>query len=128
MIIKKLINTCSACPAQWNAWTTEDEKLYIRYRWGGLTVSKVCNDWPDCECGYEVCGECIISESAGAELSGEMSEEDLIKILNKHDIYMHDDVEKGEDCKFYMIDTKTGESKTLNSIEEVAENLTDKDK
>lgn len=38
--IVKLIKTCDACPSQWEGKTDKGEKVYIRYRWGCLRVSK----------------------------------------------------------------------------------------
>ena len=31
--------TCSAYPSQWDAKTTDGDYVYIRYRWGWLTVT-----------------------------------------------------------------------------------------
>ncbi len=38
MILYKLKQTCVACPSQWEAYTTDGRLVYIRYRWGWLTV------------------------------------------------------------------------------------------
>ena len=35
----KLIQTCDACPSQWEGYTDKHEPVYIRYRWGYLSVS-----------------------------------------------------------------------------------------
>lgn len=35
---KTLTNTCTACPAQWSAWTPDGRYVYIRYRSARLTV------------------------------------------------------------------------------------------
>jgi hypothetical protein len=37
--IKLLEKTCDACPAQWEGITEDNRKIYIRYRWGCLSVS-----------------------------------------------------------------------------------------
>ena len=31
--------TCTSCPSQWDAKTTDGTYVYIRYRWGCLTVT-----------------------------------------------------------------------------------------
>jgi len=37
--IKDLIQTCSACPSQWEARTeTDNRPVYIRFRWGYLSI------------------------------------------------------------------------------------------
>lgn len=36
--VKTLSQTCGACPSQWEGKTTNDEEIYIRYRWGTLRV------------------------------------------------------------------------------------------
>jgi hypothetical protein len=36
--ISKIIQTCTACPSQWSARTTDDEFIYIRYRHYILTI------------------------------------------------------------------------------------------
>lgn len=34
----KLIQTCEFCPSQWEGYTEKNESVYIRYRWGYLSV------------------------------------------------------------------------------------------
>lgn len=37
--ITKLEKTCAACPSQWEGETLEGDYIYIRYRWGYLSVT-----------------------------------------------------------------------------------------
>ncbi len=37
--IKSCVKTCSACPSQWDLYTTMGQYIYARYRWGGLTLT-----------------------------------------------------------------------------------------
>lgn len=37
--IVKAIQTCFACPSQWDAWTDDGRYLYLRYRHGGGTAT-----------------------------------------------------------------------------------------
>jgi len=39
--MKKAIlrQTCEACPSQWEGYTDNHEPVYIRFRWGYLSVS-----------------------------------------------------------------------------------------
>jgi hypothetical protein len=36
--LARIVQTCIVCPSQWNAWTTDGQYLYLRYRWGRGTV------------------------------------------------------------------------------------------
>jgi len=36
--IKDIRQTCMACPSQWSGTTTDNEEIYIRFRWGILSV------------------------------------------------------------------------------------------
>jgi hypothetical protein len=38
LFIKELARTCYACPSQWEGRLADDRPLYIRYRWGQLSV------------------------------------------------------------------------------------------
>ena len=39
MRIVKLYQTCPACPSQWEGETDDGRSVYIRYRYGRLTMS-----------------------------------------------------------------------------------------
>ncbi|MCX5522181.1 hypothetical protein OG342_04770 [Streptomyces bobili] len=36
--LARVVQTCEAVPSQWNAWTTDGQYLYLRYRSGIGTV------------------------------------------------------------------------------------------
>jgi len=38
--IREIVQTCRACPSQWEAMTEGGEFLYFRYRWGCLRIEK----------------------------------------------------------------------------------------
>jgi len=38
MIVKNLIQTCEACPSQWEFRTSGNRYCYVRYRWGILSI------------------------------------------------------------------------------------------
>lgn len=48
-VLQRVVQTCSGCPSQWNAWTTTGQYLYLRYRSGIGTVeaqpSEDINTW-----------------------------------------------------------------------------------
>ena len=60
--ITRIVKTCMACPAQWNAWDDNGDYYYIRYRFGKLTVHKGLN-----------LNELIFSKVIGGEYDGEIN-------------------------------------------------------
>lgn len=36
--VVEIRRTCFACPSQWEGWTEDGRPVYIRYRWGRLSV------------------------------------------------------------------------------------------
>lgn len=73
--------TCEACPAQWEGRTTKDEPIYIRYRWGYLSVRMG-------EAGDEdaVSSKEILGKQLEDGLAGSLNENALINILLKNGI------------------------------------------
>lgn len=47
LVIEELIQTCGACPSQWEASLKDGRMLYIRYRWGCLSVRISLNPTED---------------------------------------------------------------------------------
>lgn len=47
--LARVVQTCRACPSQWDAWTVDGQYLYLRYRHGVGSVeaqpSKDPNTW-----------------------------------------------------------------------------------
>ena len=39
LVIKRLMQTCNACPAQWEGWIEDVRMIYVRFRWGYLSVN-----------------------------------------------------------------------------------------
>ena len=37
--VKEIHKTSTACPSQWEGWTDDNRQIYVRYRWGYLSVS-----------------------------------------------------------------------------------------
>lgn len=57
--ITKLRKTCEACPAQWEGEDSKGNPIYIRFRWGYLSIRQ------------EEKGEDIMSAIDGKEIFGE---------------------------------------------------------
>lgn len=45
--LARVVETCAACPSQWDAWTTTGQYLYLRYRGGIGTVEEQPGPDPD---------------------------------------------------------------------------------
>ena len=48
--LTKLIQTCNACPSQWDAWAEDGTYYYIRFRHGYLSVNSGDVDGPEVFC------------------------------------------------------------------------------
>jgi len=84
-ILKGLIKTSSCCPSQWEGRTDKNEFVYVRYRWGCLTIeiSK-----PNGNIGDAINdGRLIHSEQIGDGLDGVMNGEELKKIILENDLF-----------------------------------------
>lgn len=72
----RLIQTCGACPSQWDGITNDGRGVYVRYRWGFLSVrvAKTVD-------GDAVAGDQLYGEQLGDGFDGVLSEEGLIEVL-----------------------------------------------
>lgn len=73
-----MTQTCWGCPSQWDAMTDDGRQVYIRYRWGCLSV-RVGKPGDMTEYAG-VRGEPFIDEQHGDGLDGIMSTETLIRV------------------------------------------------
>jgi hypothetical protein len=39
ILLAKVVQTCWACPSQWDAWTPDGTYVYLRFRFGRGTVT-----------------------------------------------------------------------------------------
>jgi hypothetical protein len=79
--IENLKKTCHACPAQWEGFLNDGRAIYIRYRWGYLSVCispKVTGDISDAVNGYE-----IFHKQFGGEYHAELEESELQEITEE---------------------------------------------
>lgn len=44
--LARVVETCAACPSQWDAWDTDGRYYYLRYRFGRGTVQAESADGP----------------------------------------------------------------------------------
>lgn len=67
--LKELQMTCSACPSQWEGYTTDGAFIYIRYRYGYLTVDL-----------HDYIGECIFEWTSDDLWDGSMDTETMLRL------------------------------------------------
>ena len=86
MKIKSLKCTCSACPSQWEGLTERNESLYIRYRWGQLTIQL---SEPDGTIKDAVnTGRVLYSKQIGDGFEGIIDLEEVMEIMKKEYIIL----------------------------------------
>ncbi len=69
IIIKTLKQTCFACPSQWEGTDIYGNEIYIRYRWGHLSISVNHAE--------------IVSHQLGEGLAGGLTTEEL-KVITRN--------------------------------------------
>ena len=72
--IKELFHTCPACPSQWEGKTVDGGYIYVRYRWGRLTIG-VAKSFP-----AAVWETNIVNTQIGDSLDGMLPYEELIEL------------------------------------------------
>lgn len=78
LIIDHLVQTCSACPSQWEARTDRDNRpVYIRYRHGWLSVSLGPPNGTDWDA---VGGELWFDDKIGEEFDGVIEFDEVCKL------------------------------------------------
>ena len=75
MKVVELSKTCAACPAQWSGRTEDGKWVYVRYRWGFLSVRVAEGD----NVYAAVNGDEVFGKECGGEYDGFMSLAELIE-------------------------------------------------
>jgi len=81
MKIKSIRSTGSCCPAQWEGITDKNEAIYIRYRWGRLTIQRSKPNGTIRDAINE--GKLLYSEQIGEECDGVIMLEEVLEIIEK---------------------------------------------
>ena len=74
LVIVELKQTCKAAPSQWEGRLADDRPLYIRYRWGELTVSV---GPPGSALDAAVGGDRLFEGDVGEKLGSQLDIEDV---------------------------------------------------
>jgi hypothetical protein len=77
LVMKEIEQTCAACPAQWEGLTADDRIVYIRFRWGILSV-RIGSPGDKSEFAG-VRGKEILRKQLGDEYLGFLEYDDLVK-------------------------------------------------
>lgn len=79
LYLKELTQTCESCPSQWEGKSTDDRPVYIRYRYGYLSVRA---GPPGGDIDSAVIGKEVLGMRVGSGLDGMLSESEMISIAN----------------------------------------------
>jgi hypothetical protein len=74
IVVQAVRMTCSACPSQWEGNTADNRAVYVRYRWGHLTVSV---SKPGADMDAAVMGEVVFAGQLGDGMDGFLSFDEL---------------------------------------------------
>ena len=77
----KLVQTCTACPSQWDAWDEDGNYVYIRYRHGHLSVESHTDKAGFYTHGGPWTDYAIFEAYVGDGLDGYMETEEMLKLI-----------------------------------------------
>lgn len=80
-MIKTITQTCDGCPSQWEIKLTDERMVYVRYRWGQLSIrisEKETDDIYDAVNGKE-----IYKQVLSYGLDGFLDEKEMLDHLAK---------------------------------------------
>lgn len=73
--VVRIINTCQACPSQWEGATADGRVIYVRYRWGNLRIN--IGPQGDNTLRSALHGDEVVHLTLGGDLDGSISYDDL---------------------------------------------------
>jgi len=81
IIVRRLYQTLDACPSQWEGFTDSGKLVYIRYRWGELSVYISLMPYLKSMVDAIIIGDPFHLEQLGDDLDGELPFEELKEVL-----------------------------------------------
>lgn len=81
IVVKEIEQTCFACPSQWEGFTDDDQCIYIRFRWGSLSV-RIGSQGDKSEFAG-VHGKEILRKQLGDSYLGFLEYEELVKATSE---------------------------------------------
>lgn len=82
MIVSNIVQTCSACPSQWEGKLQDGRMFYARYRWGTLTIEVSREPTDDIEIAMIPDGILFYTEKLGDAYDGILEQNKLINIMS----------------------------------------------
>jgi hypothetical protein len=76
--VKTMTRTCCACPSQWEGRLEDGRMVYVRYRWGYLSVC--VSPKPTTDVMDAVGGEEVFGTEHGEGLDGGMDNDEMLKL------------------------------------------------
>jgi len=76
LVVKSVVQTCFACPSQWEGSLEDGRMFYVRFRWGYLSVrvsAEPTKNSMDAVGGSEIFGGSVEDEWAGCMSTNEMA-------------------------------------------------------
>ena len=77
IVVTKISSTCFACPSQWEGRTSDCRAIYVRYRWGHLSIR--VSEPKDRRPHAAVMGQSVFEMDHGGRYDGCLDYEELIK-------------------------------------------------
>lgn len=90
--VRSVMQTCEACPSQWEGRSDDGRPVYARYRFGRLTVRLGPVDG---DISSAVTGDVVVGLNHGEELDGTLTYEELIQ-LTMREIWWPAFAERGQ--------------------------------
>lgn len=81
IVVNEIEKTCEACPSQWEGTTDDDRCIYVRFRWGFLSV-RIGSPGDKSEFAG-VRGKEILRKQLGGSYHGILSYEELVKATSE---------------------------------------------
>jgi len=75
--VRSVMQTCDACPTQWEGRSDDDRPVYARYRFGRLLVRI---GPPQGDIDSAVTGEVVVGLDHGDELDGTLTYDELVQL------------------------------------------------
>ena len=83
MEVTEIIQTCGACPSQWEGSLKDGRMFYARYRWGVLTIELSKQPTNDVYMAMGEDGNLIYNEQLGDGLDGVLGQAELVEKMEE---------------------------------------------
>lgn len=81
MVVDNIIQTCSACPSQWEGSLEDGRMFYARYRWGCLSIEVSKEPTNDVLEAIGEDGDTVYYEVLGDNYDGFLHQDELVDIM-----------------------------------------------